>query len=489
MKKIFTLIAVALVAMGVNAENLWTGSEVFDNWSGSVKIEASAFEAVKNGAVLSVTYSKNDGASEYKLAFKDAATEGWPLLAGTGYDATGSPQSITLLGVNYSTVKNGGLVLQGSGITVTSVDYANPEIEPSENAIWLGKTVFDSWNATVAVGAGFFAKASVGDIIRVIYTDKTSAFNPIFKKYADWSDFSDLQSVKKDGDGYFEAEINANALTELQANGLRFQGVGFTMTEIQLIPSTPSDPNLLWEGENSGEWNNQSLVSTAKIQNSGLKAGDMIKVTFSTFVSDNQVQVYIDWGVNLVGTHQGYLYDGHTDYIFGVTTENLAAMQGKGFFVTGKGMTITKIERIEGTGHEDALWFGQAEMTETCSNLPIVGRAATENDKYMLITIEGTPDYLLIANSGWTDLTLTPTISDNVYQFEVTDDLKATLSSFIVKAKNCTIKEIKFTSATAINTAKAAAQQDGARYNLAGQKVSDSYKGIVIMNGKKVVMK
>lgn len=32
-------------------------------------------------------------------------------------------------------------------------------------------------------------------------------------------------------------------------------------------------------------------------------------------------------------------------------------------------------------------------------------------------------------------------------------------------------------------------QQNGVRYNLAGQKVSDSYKGLVIMNGKKAVMK
>ncbi len=53
--------------------------------------------------------------------------------------------------------------------------------------------------------------------------------------------------------------------------------------------------------------------------------------------------------------------------------------------------------------------------------------------------------------------------------------------------KSVVVYEVK--GATGINTAKAAAQQDGARYNLAGQKVSDSYKGIVIMNGKKVVMK
>jgi hypothetical protein len=42
---------------------------------------------------------------------------------------------------------------------------------------------------------------------------------------------------------------------------------------------------------------------------------------------------------------------------------------------------------------------------------------------------------------------------------------------------------------TGISTVNAAMQQNGVRYNLAGQKVSDSYKGLVIMNGKKAVMK
>lgn len=42
---------------------------------------------------------------------------------------------------------------------------------------------------------------------------------------------------------------------------------------------------------------------------------------------------------------------------------------------------------------------------------------------------------------------------------------------------------------TAIQTVKAAAAQDGAIYNLAGQKVSENYKGVVIKNGKKMVTK
>ena len=40
-----------------------------------------------------------------------------------------------------------------------------------------------------------------------------------------------------------------------------------------------------------------------------------------------------------------------------------------------------------------------------------------------------------------------------------------------------------------IATVNAALQQNGVRYNLAGQKVDASYKGVVIENGKKMMVK
>lgn len=42
---------------------------------------------------------------------------------------------------------------------------------------------------------------------------------------------------------------------------------------------------------------------------------------------------------------------------------------------------------------------------------------------------------------------------------------------------------------TGIKTVKADATENGATYNLAGQKVDENYKGVVIQNGKKVVVK
>ena len=46
--------------------------------------------------------------------------------------------------------------------------------------------------------------------------------------------------------------------------------------------------------------------------------------------------------------------------------------------------------------------------------------------------------------------------------------------------------EIVVTGITNVTAAKA---ENGARYNLAGQKVNAGYKGLVIMNGQKVVLK
>jgi hypothetical protein len=42
-------------------------------------------------------------------------------------------------------------------------------------------------------------------------------------------------------------------------------------------------------------------------------------------------------------------------------------------------------------------------------------------------------------------------------------------------------------SSAGINTISADKAKNGARYNLAGQKVNAGYKGVVIMNGQKVM--
>lgn len=66
-------------------------------------------------------------------------------------------------------------------------------------------------------------------------------------------------------------------------------------------------------------------------------------------------------------------------------------------------------------------------------------------------------------------------------------------ASFTLKAAYAAVAsatpEANIGTITGIETVEANALQNTVRYNMAGQKVDDSYKGVVIMNGKKVVMK
>jgi hypothetical protein len=60
---------------------------------------------------------------------------------------------------------------------------------------------------------------------------------------------------------------------------------------------------------------------------------------------------------------------------------------------------------------------------------------------------------------------------------------------FVMPAKAVTVK-VRFTSSTGINGIDADAADDNAPiYNLAGQKVTKAYKGVVIKNGKKYMQK
>ena len=67
----------------------------------------------------------------------------------------------------------------------------------------------------------------------------------------------------------------------------------------------------------------------------------------------------------------------------------------------------------------------------------------------------------------------------------------ATTTDVCVRNNNgCHIYFIKVVSdASGISTVKAQKVQNGAIYNLAGQKVGKDYKGIVIMNGRKYIQK
>ena len=138
-------------------------------------------------------------------------------------------------------LKSEGLRFQGLGFTVTSVVliqdvWVDEEEKPTEVTLWEQETVFDGWSVSFVIDPSLFAKAQEGYIVRVFIKDKTSDYNPIYKHVDSWGDWNEFQGEISHTDEYFQAPIPAGALDELQSAGLRFQGIGFTVTKVMLLP-------------------------------------------------------------------------------------------------------------------------------------------------------------------------------------------------------------------------------------------------------------
>ena len=86
-----------------------------------------------------------------------------------------------------------------------------------------------------------------------------------------------------------------------------------------------------------------------------------------------------------------------------------------------------------------------------------------------------------------------PGTTPNTLSFDIPAEAVGSNKIELTRAKtqtNLFITKLEITSgSTGINTVKTVRIADGAIYNLAGQKVDKNYKGVVIMNGKKMIQK
>lgn len=221
---------------------LFEGESVFDGWSATLVIEPAKLADVAEGGVIRVYYK--DKGSDYNPIFKHVSDwSDWTEFQSAINTKPDGYFESTVTAEVIEELKSDGLRFQGLGFTITQVILSQNmwideggEEPQKEETIWDTETVFDSWSATIVIDAAKFAKAKDGNTIRVFVKDKGSDYNAIFKHVSDWSDWAELQDLKKDTDEYFESTVTEAVLDELKTAGLRFQGLGFTITEVHLIP-------------------------------------------------------------------------------------------------------------------------------------------------------------------------------------------------------------------------------------------------------------
>ena len=118
--------------------------------------------------------------------------------------------------------------------------------------------VYSDWSVSQSFAGSYFKDVVEGATITVFIKDKTGDYNAIFK-HQDWNDWADLQEVKVDTDESFSAVVPSSAIDELKTDGLRLQGIGFTVVKVTLKTTvtigggddSEETGNVIWENDGS----------------------------------------------------------------------------------------------------------------------------------------------------------------------------------------------------------------------------------------------
>lgn len=237
---------------------------------------------------------------------------------------------------------------------------------------------------------------------------------------------NDYQCISVEaGSSKTDCPLGAKDIAAIKADGLRVQGYGMTVTKVTCETDKTVDENLLWEGECTLSWSSQGAIIPA----SKLKAGDLLKYTFSTAGSGSQVIVKgADWN-DLLGSAKIAQKDIATDSaIVGVTQEMLDNC-GANINVQGEGgCVLTKVERAGSFDPAGVVAYGERFCgTNVFTVLP---KSATQ----LAVTFTAAVDYAQLMNSSWTDLAATSSSKTNAdgtmtYTFGLTADMISAINA------------------------------------------------------------
>ena len=337
----------------IQEKTIWDTETVFADWSATIEIPAAEFADVKEGDIIRV-YIKDKG-GDYNPIFKHLDTWGdWDELQGAKVDEDGYFETTVPAGA-VDELKEKGLRFQGVGFTLTKVTliqeiWVDGDVADIVATIWDTETVFADWSATILIGPDQFADLKEGDLIRVYIKDKGDDYNPIFK-HENWSDWNELQSIKVDGDGYFESTVSAGIIEELQTTGLRFQGVGFTITKVELTmyarPSGGGESRTIttiWDTETVFDgWSATILIGADQF--ASVEEGDIVRVYIKDKGDDyNPIYKHEDWSD--WNEFQSNKLDADGYFEAPVPADAIAELQTSGLRFQGLGFTIVKVELI-----------------------------------------------------------------------------------------------------------------------------------------------
>ena len=484
----FTLILVALLVGGsVYAKQtvVYKGETATQSWNNNCIVDKEGFAAVSAGDVLYVKWeldteyanSKDEDYYQLTVQYGD-----WSAKIVDSYDAKRVQCfAYTLTSDDVTKIKSEGLALSGRNIKVTDVEFSDAatksEIEYWGTDSWTTAPTTnivlpDGWGS-VSLNHEGLKDCNIGDIIKIEFTPETVD--------ADWK--AQLKVCLNPGEGDW---------TDIIADNVAYKtSLSLVINESNLASITTGDIRL--------NGNNVTITSVAletaaacyrlSAYNSNV---DITKLPTTTPVNVELYRKY-DWNttlclpfdvdnVNTAFGHSAKAYE-FKEYNGGlVFTEREHIEAGKPYFMTFDMSGVDEADKTMSITFDDVTINTTLTNSAESDGLTFKGNYTVGMDmagKYGVACVEKTTDNWVWAfYKGGTGSTL------NAFSAYFDGSIPGSGAQLGI-----ILEDDETTGINNIEEQGARSKEQEATYNLAGQKVSDSYKGIVIKNGKKVIVK
>ena len=194
MKKLFITLSAVIMALSLNATDLWTGSQHV-KWTTPLNLEADTFSNATAGQKLVVTFENASDGIEFKSNGKNivgSRREAW--ISGDG------TYELYLTEFALEAIQNNGLEIVGANFVATKVELLDGKTLKEGKTLWTGSFLAGKWQTLYLYTEGF----------NVIDFSKVEAIRFYSEAAGDDFDFNFRSAWKPEAEGYIADRNNVN---------------------------------------------------------------------------------------------------------------------------------------------------------------------------------------------------------------------------------------------------------------------------------------
>ena len=306
----------------------------------------------------------------------------------------------------------------------------------------------------------------------------------------------------------------------------------FLVLSIMAMTSAIAAETVLWEGSWYVSWDEPEGSEHREWKHLGQAdfAAYEVGTTVCFYMEQAEGATYAkyqidNWSWVLLPGQTATDFSGNTVAKLPITQEVKDAIAAGGFAIHGHGFNVVKATLTDEAGEDpqepqgDVLWEGDhfvswhhadGNPNKEWKEISQATFASLAEGSTLYILLEANPIIVdptntddqeyskyQLDNGWWGQLpgqVPTDFVNDTVATLPITAEVKADVAAkggFAIHGHGFNVKKVSLSPIEITPTAvdNVAIKNDGIRYNLMGQKVDENYKGIIILNGKKTLVR